>query len=102
MVSGSCTGRQITGTSDIFVDDAIARALSVAGQSFREPDWFDVLTARGFISNGQVTHSQVPLDLGYSNAQPANDDTCSDDYSFRRAFRGSRRSHAWLTIEARL
>jgi hypothetical protein len=101
MVSGSCTRRQITGTSDISVDDAIARALSVAAQSFREPDWFDVLTARGFISNGQVTHYQVTLDLGYSNAQPANDASCSDDYYFRRACGGPRRLDAWHTIEAR-
>ncbi len=73
MVSGSCTRRQITGTSDISVDDAIARALSVAAQNFREPDWFDVLTARGFVSNGQVTHYQVTLDLGYSKPPTPND-----------------------------
>jgi hypothetical protein len=101
MAASSVTRRQITGTSDVSVDDAIARALSVAAQSYREPDWFDVLTARGFINKGQVTHYQVTLDLGYTNAQPSNDETFNDDYYFRRACAGGRRSDAWHTIEAR-
>jgi len=42
----SVNRQQITGTSDISVDDAIGRALIVARQSFGEPEWFDVLTAR--------------------------------------------------------
>jgi len=101
MASSSVTCRQLTGTSDVSVDDAISRTLSVAAQSFGEPDWFDVLTARGFIHKGQVTHYQVTLDLGYQNAQPANDDIGSDDYYFRRACTRGRRSDARHTIEIR-
>lgn len=93
------TTRQITGTSDISVDDAISRALSVARDGFGEPDWFDVVTARGFISNGQVTHYQVTLNLGYENARQSGG-MCSDEYYFRRACGTSRSFPAWHTIEA--
>lgn len=93
--------RQITGTSDISVDDAIARALSVARDGYGEPDWFDVVTARGFISNGQVTHYQVTLNLGYERAG-ARDGMCSSDYYFQRAVGGKRQFSGQHTIEARL
>lgn len=65
MASAAAYQRQITGTSDVSVDDAIGRALSVARATYGEPDWFDVGAARGFISNGRVTHYQVTLELGY-------------------------------------
>ena len=93
--------RQITGTSDISVDDAIARALSVARDGYGEPDWFDVVTARGFISNGQVTHYQVTLNLGYER-DGARDGMCSGDYYFQRAAGGKRQFAGQHTIEARL
>lgn len=95
------TTRQITGTSDISVDDAIARALCVARDGFGEPDWFDVVTARGFISNGQVTHYQVTLNLGYEKARHS-DGMCSNEYYFRRACGGGRSFSGQHTIEARL
>ena len=75
MASQNYTTRQITGTSDVSVDDAIARALSVARQRFSEPDWFDVVTARGYLSNGNVSHYQVTLDLGYAKERGTLDDS---------------------------
>lgn len=97
--TGSC--RQITGTSDVSVDDAIARALSVAQQSYGEPEWFDVITARGFISNGRVTHYQVTLDLGYADAAGAHA-APGNDFYFRRACTGGSRLGTPHTIETRL
>ena len=73
MPAASSFNRTITGTSDVSVDDAIARTLTVARDGYGEPDWFDVVTARGFISNGQVTHYQVTLKLGYEAASKAAD-----------------------------
>lgn len=96
MASASSTRRQITGTSDESVDDAIARALSVASESFGEPDWFDVTTARGFISHGRVTHYQVTLDLGYEMGAGAN----ADDY-FRAACVRSMSSSSQRTVDIR-
>lgn len=99
MVSKDCYRRQITGTSDVSVDDAIGRALNVARQSFGEPEWFDVLTARGFLSDGRVSHYQVTLDLGY----PETDEdagSARSDY-FERAFEARRRGDVHHTIEVR-
>lgn len=98
MASGFGSRRQITGTSDISVDDAIARALTVARETLREPDWFDVLTARGFISNGRVTHYQVTLDLGYESGQP---DASGEDGYFQSALGVRRQADVQHTIELR-
>ena len=98
MPAASSFSRQITGISDISVDDAIARTLAVARDGYGEPDWFDVITARGFISNGRVTHYQVTLNLGYE----AVNQGASDDFYFQRACRGARNMTGYHTIEARL
>lgn len=91
--------RQITGTSDVSVDDAIGRALNVARLSFGEPEWFDVLTARGFLSDGRVSHYQVTLDLGYPDTEEDAGDARSD--YFERAFEARRRGEVRHTIEMR-
>ena len=88
---------QITGTSDISVDDAIARALNVARQSFGEPDWFDVGAARGFISNGRVTHYQVTLDLGYEELPGES----GEDLYFQKVCSVRRQADVQHTIEVR-
>ncbi|KDA01311.1 dodecin family protein [Hyphomonas oceanitis] len=97
MASTTYTTRQITGTSDISVDDAIARALNVARQRFSEPEWFDVVTARGFLSNGNVSHYQVTLDLGYAKERG----TLEDDRYFTAACSG-RKSEMYHTVDLRL
>ena len=97
MTTRSGNRPQITGTSNISVDDAIARALTVARQSFGEPDWFDVGMARGFIHNGQVTHYQVTLDLGYEEAPG----TSGEDQYFRMACPVRRQADVHHTIEVR-
>tara|TARA_R110002051_G_scaffold77322_1_gene140774 strand:- start:3177 stop:3476 length:300 start_codon:yes stop_codon:yes gene_type:complete len=99
MPAASSFNRTITGTSDVSVDDAIARTLTVARDGYGEPDWFDVVTARGFISNGQVTHYQVTLKLGYEAASKAAD---AEDFYFQRACGGRRPPGSHHTIEARL
>jgi flavin-binding protein dodecin len=96
------TRQQITGTSDISVDDAIARTLSVARARFREPDWFDVVTARGFISNGRVTHYQVTLDLGFEDTGSVQDEMSGGEYYFKRACGRTPRMGEHHTIETRL
>ncbi|WP_371313577.1 dodecin family protein [Hyphomonas sp.] len=99
MSAASSFCRQITGTSDVSVDDAISRALSVARDGYGEPDWFDVVTARGFISKGHVTHYQVTLNLGFENTSK---NRATDDFYFHRACGGVRRPRNHHTIETRL
>ncbi len=57
--------REIVGTSDKSIEDAIDQAVSVAGQSLRNLDWFEVSNMRGHIKDGRVAHYQVALKLGF-------------------------------------
>ncbi len=56
---------EIVGTSDKSIEDAIDQALSVAGQTIRNMDCFQVSELRGHIENGRVAHYQVALKLGF-------------------------------------
>ena len=91
---------QITGTSDISVDDAIARALGIARTTYGEPDWFDVGMARGFVNNGRVTHYQVTLDLGYADGAATGAGSAENAY-FDRACAGRSQAGVRHTIEMR-
>jgi flavin-binding protein dodecin len=56
---------EVVGTSDKSIEDAIDQAISVAGQSIRNLDWFQVSELRGHIKDGRVAHYQVALKLGF-------------------------------------
>ncbi|KCZ51712.1 dodecin family protein [Hyphomonas pacifica] len=84
MGSGSKIERQITGTSNVSVDDAIERGLTAAHIKFGQPDWFKVGNVRGFIHEGRVTHYEVTLELGFAGAEKLHE---SGDY-FRSACGG--------------
>jgi flavin-binding protein dodecin len=68
MPSNHSSQRHLVGLSPVSVDDAIDRALVQARDLYGEPDWFEVSTARGFIKQGQVTHYEVTVQLGYETA----------------------------------
>jgi len=55
---------EITGTSPDGVQAAIDRALSKAGESLRNLDWFEVTEIRGALVEG-VTHYQTTLKIGF-------------------------------------
>jgi dodecin len=56
---------EIVGTSDKSIEDAIDQAISVAGQTIRNLDWFEVSDLRGHLKDGRVAHYQVSLKLGF-------------------------------------
>jgi flavin-binding protein dodecin len=56
---------EIVGTSDKSIEDAIDQAISVAGQTIRNLDWFEVSGLRGHLKDGRVAHYQVSLKLGF-------------------------------------
>ena len=99
MTAASGTRPQISGTSDISVDDAIAHALQAARLNYGEPDWFDVIAARGYISNGRVTFYQVTLDLGYEG--PADTPPGDERESYFGKACSSRQSETPHTVEVR-
>ena len=57
---------EITGTSAISIEDAVARALKRAHKSIRNLAWFQVTETRGSIAKGKVQHWQVTLKVGFT------------------------------------
>ena len=56
---------EVTGSSTESVDDAIRGAVRKASQSVRNLEWFEVVSVRGHISEGEVAHFQVTTKLGF-------------------------------------
>jgi flavin-binding protein dodecin len=56
---------EITGSSPDGVNQAIERAVAKASESLRRLDWFEVTEIRGHIEEGNVTHYQVTLKVGF-------------------------------------
>lgn len=56
---------EIVGSSAKSSDDAIQQAISKAGQSLHNLDWFEVVENRGHIVDGKVGHYQVKLKIGF-------------------------------------
>ena len=56
---------EITGSSQDGVTQAIDRAVGKAGETVRGLDWFEVTEIRGHIEEGNITHYQVTLKVGF-------------------------------------
>ena len=55
----------IVGSSSAGVEDAIRGAVAKASETVRELRWFEVKEVRGHIENGEVSHFQVSMRLGF-------------------------------------
>ncbi|MBC3841661.1 dodecin domain-containing protein [Streptacidiphilus sp. 4-A2] len=56
---------EIVGSSHESVDAAIRNGIGRAAQTLRGLDWFEVTQVRGNIEDGQVSHFQVGLKIGF-------------------------------------
>lgn len=56
---------ELIGSSKTSVDDAIKNAVSRASKTMRNLDWFEVDQIRGHIENGDVSHYQVVMKVGF-------------------------------------
>ncbi|MGB9377937.1 MAG: dodecin [Mycobacteriales bacterium] len=56
---------EIVGTSSTSIDDAIRNAVTRAGRTVRNLDWFEATEIRGHIVEGQVQHFQVTMKVGF-------------------------------------
>ena len=56
---------EITGTSEVSLEDAIQGAVVKASKTIRNMRWFEVIETRGAIDDGQVTQWQVTLKIGF-------------------------------------
>lgn len=56
---------EIVGTSTTDVNEAIRNGIRRANQTVRNLDWFELVEVRGSIEDGEVTHYQVKLKIGF-------------------------------------
>ena len=56
---------EIVGTSTESVAEAIRNGVSRASENLRHLDWFEVVSTRGYIKDGEVAHFQVQLKVGF-------------------------------------
>jgi len=62
---------ELVGTSEQGVDQAIRNAITRAAETLRWLDWFEVVSIRGQIGDGQVQQTQVTLKVGFRLEEPA-------------------------------
>ncbi|MCM8856121.1 MAG: dodecin family protein [Candidatus Thiodiazotropha sp. (ex Lucinoma kastoroae)] len=56
---------QLVGSSSTSTDDAIRNAIARASETINNMNWFEVVETRGHIENGQVSHWQVTIEIGF-------------------------------------
>ena len=56
---------ELVGSSTQSTDDAIQQAISRAGKTLHNLDWFEVQDIRGHIVDGKVGHYQVKIKIGF-------------------------------------
>ena len=57
---------ELTGTSEVTVEDAIQKAVAKAAKSVRNMRWLEVTETRGVIENNKVAHWQVTVKIGFT------------------------------------
>ena len=57
---------ELTGSSKLSSDDAIATAIAKASESVRNIQWFEVTDQRGHVTDGKIAHWQVTLKVGFT------------------------------------
>ena len=57
---------ELTGSSSIGIEDAVAKAIAKASETLRNIQWFTVTETRGHVQDGKVAHWQVTLKIGFT------------------------------------
>jgi len=57
---------ELTGSSTIGIEDAVANALAKAAKTVRNMHWFEVVETRGHIDGGKIAHWQVSIKVGFT------------------------------------
>jgi flavin-binding protein dodecin len=64
---------EIVGTSPDGIDQAIRNGVSRASETLRNLDWFEVISQRGELEDGEVAHFQVTMKVGFRLEDPDDD-----------------------------
>lgn len=57
---------EIVGSSPDSIEAAIRNAISRAGKTLHNIGWFEVVSTRGHVENGEIGHYQVTLKIGFT------------------------------------
>jgi flavin-binding protein dodecin len=57
---------ELVGSSPNSIEEAVANAISRAGQTVRNMRWFEVTETRGHIEDGKIGHWQVTICVGFT------------------------------------
>lgn len=57
---------EMTGSSRVSIEDAVAKCLERAGRTVRHMRWFEVQQTRGHIEDGKIGHWQVVVKIGFT------------------------------------
>jgi len=57
---------ELTGSSEVSVEDAVRTCISRASKTVRNLRWFQVTDTRGQINDGKVAHWQVTVKVGFT------------------------------------
>lgn len=57
---------ELTGSSNLGIEDACQKAVSKAHATVRNMRWFTVTETRGHIEEGRIAHWQVTIKVGFT------------------------------------
>lgn len=57
---------ELTGSSQVGIQEAIENAISKASKTLHDLRWFEVVETRGHIEGGKVAHWQVTIKVGFT------------------------------------
>lgn len=57
---------ELTGSSSESVEDAVRNAVRKASKSLHQLRWFEVVSMRGQIEEGEVAHWQITMKVGFT------------------------------------
>lgn len=57
---------ELTGSSEISMEDAVKKAIAKASETIRNMRWFEVIETRGFIEDDKVAYWQVTVKIGFT------------------------------------
>lgn len=57
---------ELTGTSEVSIENAIENAIARAAKTIQDMRWFEVIETRGQIEQGKILHWQVTIKIGFT------------------------------------
>ena len=57
---------ELTGSSQVSIEDAVNTAIAKASESMRGIHWFEVVETRGYVKEGKILYWQVTVKVGFT------------------------------------